>query len=69
MEVTSTSNVVMNEETFGPLFVLFKVSNSDEALKIANSSSYGLGGVVISKDTEKAEEIAKELECGMAFIN
>ena len=59
----------MNEETFGPLFVLYKFESNSEAVRISNDSNYGLGGVVISSDTLEAEKIARELECGMAFVN
>lgn len=45
------------------------VENASEALEIANSSEYGLGSVIISKDTIQAEKMARDLDCGLAFIN
>lgn len=39
-----------NEEFFGPVFVLYKVGNQEEAIALANESEYGLGGSVVCKD-------------------
>ncbi|KAL4484455.1 hypothetical protein ABPG74_019632 [Tetrahymena malaccensis] len=69
MEVKNLNSVIMREETFGPLFALYKIKDAEEALQIANSSEYGLGSVIIAKDTYGAEKIAREIECGMAMIN
>jgi len=62
-------NILFQEEIFGPVFPLIKFKNEEEALKIANDSSYGLAGSIISKDTERARKFAKELEVGAVFIN
>lgn len=59
MIVSDLKNIVMKEETFGPLFVLYKVTSGEEAIDIANDSLYGLGGVVISQDTLRAEKFAR----------
>lgn len=63
------SNILNKEECFGPVFPLLKVKSAEEALEIANDSVYGLGGNIITKDVKKAEEMAKQLQVGMAFIN
>ncbi|KAL4463061.1 hypothetical protein ABPG74_007062 [Tetrahymena malaccensis] len=69
MEVTDLNSIIMREETFGPLFALYKVEDVEEAISIANSTEYGLGSVVISKDTKQAEKISKRIECGISMIN
>ena len=56
-------------ETFGPVFCVSKISSAQEAIKIANSSEYGLGGSVWTKDIEKAKQIATQIETGAVFIN
>ncbi len=57
------------EELFGPVAVVYKVSDDDEALALANDTAYGLGGAVFSKDPERATRIAQRLEVGMSNVN
>lgn len=57
------------EEIFGPVVQIQVVKNEDEAIRLANDSVYGLGATVWSKDTKKAEEIARSLETGTVWIN
>ena len=58
-----------SEELFGPVAVVYKVGSDDEALELANDTTYGLGGAVFSKDPARAEKIAQRLEVGMANVN
>ncbi|OOG77471.1 NAD-dependent succinate-semialdehyde dehydrogenase [Algoriphagus sp. A40] len=58
-----------SEELFGPVAILFKVKNTAEAIKIANSTEFGLGASLWTKDAEKAEILAVEIESGAVFIN
>ncbi|MEH0108232.1 NAD-dependent succinate-semialdehyde dehydrogenase [Tersicoccus sp. MR15.9] len=57
------------EELFGPVAVVYRVENDDEALALANDTPYGLGGAVFSTDPERARKVAEELESGMANVN
>jgi succinate-semialdehyde dehydrogenase / glutarate-semialdehyde dehydrogenase len=57
------------EELFGPAAVVYKVSSADEAVELANSSSYGLGGTVFSSDEALALDVADRLDVGMVWIN
>jgi succinate-semialdehyde dehydrogenase / glutarate-semialdehyde dehydrogenase len=57
------------EELFGPVAVVYKVSNDDEAVKLANVVDYGLGGAVWSTDEARATAVAEQLEVGMANVN
>ena len=57
------------EELFGPVAVVYKVGSDDEALELANDTTYGLGGSVFSKDAARAEKVAQRLEVGMANVN
>jgi acyl-CoA reductase-like NAD-dependent aldehyde dehydrogenase len=59
----------MTEETFGPTLPIMKVSDADEAVRLANDSPYGLGASVFSRDTERGEAIARRLEAGAANVN
>ncbi len=58
-----------SEEVFGPVAVIFRVRNREEAIAIANDSQFGLGASVWTTDTREQEFFARELESGMVFIN
>ncbi|MGN6355339.1 MAG: NAD-dependent succinate-semialdehyde dehydrogenase [Parafilimonas sp.] len=58
-----------DEETFGPLFSIISVRDEEEAIALANSSRYGLGGNIWTKDLEKAVMLSKKLNSGSVFIN
>jgi acyl-CoA reductase-like NAD-dependent aldehyde dehydrogenase len=59
----------MTEETFGPTLPIMKVRDTDEAVRLANDSIYGLGASVFSKDTERGEAVARRLQTGAANVN
>jgi len=59
-----------DEELFGPVAAIIKVKDVDEAVKVANDSSFGLGAAVFTDDLAKGEQIAKyRLEAGCCFVN
>ncbi len=60
---------VVDEETFGPISVIIRVKNTEEAIKIANDTMYGLGASIWTKDIKKGEEIARKIEAGAVFVN
>ncbi|SMO91170.1 NAD-dependent succinate-semialdehyde dehydrogenase [Fodinibius sediminis] len=58
------------EELFGPVAAVIRAGDEQEAIRIANDTSYGLGAAVFSKDVNRAEKIAaRELEAGCCFVN
>ena len=57
------------EETFGPVASITRVKDEAEAIELANSSSFGLGGSVWTQDVAKGEDIAAQLDTGGVFIN
>ncbi|OBB72210.1 aldehyde dehydrogenase family protein [Mycobacterium sp. 852014-52144_SCH5372336] len=63
------SMLCMTEETFGPTLPIMKVASVDEAIRLANDSPYGLSAAVFSKDIERANDVAVELDCGAVNIN
>lgn len=58
-----------SEELFGPVAIVIRVKDEAEAIAIANSSEFGLGGSVWTQDRARGERVARELECGCAFVN
>lgn len=67
-DVNSTMKVYA-EETFGPVCIVIPVDSTEEAIEIANSTSYGLSSAVITKDMSSAFKVAMELESGAVHIN
>jgi len=59
----------MTEETFGPTMPIIKVKDADEAIRLANDSPYGLAGSVFSKDIERGERVARQIESGAVCVN
>ncbi|MGB9012428.1 MAG: NAD-dependent succinate-semialdehyde dehydrogenase [Aeromicrobium sp.] len=57
------------EELFGPVAVVYRVTSDEEALALANDTTFGLGGSVFSEDLEKAKTLAQRLEAGMSNVN
>lgn len=59
-----------DEELFGPVASVIKVSSEAEAIRVANDSDFGLGSAIFSRDTARAEQLAiHEMEAGACFIN
>ncbi|MCV7421160.1 aldehyde dehydrogenase family protein [Mycobacterium yunnanensis] len=63
------SMACMTEETFGPTLPIMKVKSVAEAVRLANDSPYGLSAAVFSRDVERANDVALELDCGAVNIN
>ncbi|MDN5758158.1 MAG: NAD-dependent succinate-semialdehyde dehydrogenase [Tomitella sp.] len=58
-----------SEELFGPVAVVHRVADVDEAVRMANDSPYGLGATLISSDVDAAREVARRIDSGMVWIN
>lgn len=58
------------DELFGPAAAIIRAKDDMDALRIANSSRYGLGGGIFSRDVERARKLAADyFDTGMVFIN
>ncbi|HEY7224955.1 MAG TPA: aldehyde dehydrogenase family protein [Micromonosporaceae bacterium] len=60
-------SAAVREETFGPTLTVTKVENADEAVRLANASSYGLGGAVFGR--ARAMALARAMRSGMVSVN
>jgi 4-guanidinobutyraldehyde dehydrogenase/NAD-dependent aldehyde dehydrogenase len=60
---------IAQEEIFGPVLTVIGVDNPEEAVKVANDTSYGLAAAVWSRDITRAHRIARALRAGNVYIN
>jgi acyl-CoA reductase-like NAD-dependent aldehyde dehydrogenase len=68
-EVTPSMDIARDMEVFGPVWPIIGFDTVDEAIEIANNTSYGLGGGVITRDMGDAFRIATALRTGHVAIN
>jgi betaine-aldehyde dehydrogenase len=59
----------IRDETFGPTLPVMAVRDAEHAVELANDSAYGLSASVWSRDTTRAEAVARRIECGAVNVN
>jgi acyl-CoA reductase-like NAD-dependent aldehyde dehydrogenase len=69
VDVSPEMDVAKDMEIFGPVVPVIGFDTTEEAIRIANSSIFGLSGCVFSRDINAAMKVASKLECGGAVIN
>ncbi|HXD53911.1 MAG TPA: NAD-dependent succinate-semialdehyde dehydrogenase [Solirubrobacteraceae bacterium] len=57
------------EEFFGPVAQVYKVSSEEEAVALANDTQFGLGSYLMTTDPAQAERVADQIEAGMVYVN
>ena len=57
------------EELFGPVASILRVEDEAEAVRVANDTTFGLGGSVWTGDAGRGERVARQLQVGAAFVN
>jgi succinate-semialdehyde dehydrogenase/glutarate-semialdehyde dehydrogenase len=62
-------NVAAREELFGPVAVVMKAKDADEAVAIANDSRFGLGASLWTRDAAEIERLVPRIEAGAVFVN
>jgi acyl-CoA reductase-like NAD-dependent aldehyde dehydrogenase len=60
---------IYSEESFGPVVTVVRVSGTDEAVRVANDTEYGLSAAVFGKDLARAMDVAKRIESGICHVN
>ena len=65
----TVENPIFDQEMFGPVAVIYPYKTEEEAIEIANNSSYGLGNTVFGTNIAHAREVASKIEAGMSWIN
>ena len=70
LEDVAPGQPAYDDELFGPVAALIRAKDDADAMRIANDSRYGLGGGIVSQDTDAAVKLAaEEFDTGMVFIN
>jgi succinate-semialdehyde dehydrogenase/glutarate-semialdehyde dehydrogenase len=64
-----TDSPVYCEEVFGPVAMLFRVTDIDEAIQVANATPFGLGAAAWTNNKDEEAQFIEDLEAGCVFIN
>lgn len=65
----TTEHTAARQELFGPVAMVFRAADEEDALRIANDTPYGLGSYVFTTDPAQAARVADGIEAGMVFVN
>lgn len=63
------SATIAREEVFGPVLTVLRYDDVDDAIALANDSSYGLGGTVWTSDPDRGVDVARRVETGSFGVN
>jgi len=69
LEGVTSDMRIYSEEIFGPVFNVIQFKDEQEAVRIANSTEYGLAAAIYSKDTSRAYSLATQIHAGMVHVN
>jgi succinate-semialdehyde dehydrogenase/glutarate-semialdehyde dehydrogenase len=58
-----------DEEIFGPVAAIIGARDEEDAVRLANDTVFGLGAAVFTKDTQRGEQVARQLQAGSTFVN
>jgi succinate-semialdehyde dehydrogenase/glutarate-semialdehyde dehydrogenase len=67
-ELTDSMRIVL-EETFGPVASLYRVADREEAIRIANQTTFGLSSAIWTQDADEESYFVTELDAGAVFVN
>ena len=60
---------IYDEETFGPITVVVRAANTDDAVRIANDTAYGLSAAVFGRNVTRALQVARRIDSGSVHVN
>jgi alpha-ketoglutaric semialdehyde dehydrogenase len=61
--------IIAQEEIFGPVALLMKVRSFEEAIRVLNSTTYGLSGSIYTRDINRIMQAIRDMETGITYIN
>src|SRR6185312_5307576 len=60
---------IAQDEMFGPVVSIIKVTGEEEALRLANDTEYGLSSAVFTRNVERGVRVALRVQAGMTHVN
>ncbi len=69
IEPTSNDSEVVQQEIFGPVLTLQTFDDESDAIRLANSTAYGLSAIVFTGSRERAERVGRALRAGLVWVN
>jgi acyl-CoA reductase-like NAD-dependent aldehyde dehydrogenase len=57
------------DESFGPVVAMIRAKDEEDAIRLANDSSYGLSAAVFTRDTARGLRVARQIKSGICHIN
>lgn len=60
---------IFDDETFGPITTIVRAANADDAVRLANTTEYGLSAGIFGRDTHRALNVALRIDCGSVHVN
>ena len=60
---------IFDDETFGPITTVVRAKNTEDAVRLANETEYGLSAGVFGRDTHRALQVAMRIDCGSVHVN
>jgi acyl-CoA reductase-like NAD-dependent aldehyde dehydrogenase len=69
MAATDRTSPLLAEETFGPLAAVTAVDSTDDAIRVANDTQYGLSSAIWTADLDRAQVLAGRIHAGSVFVN
>ncbi len=69
IDFVDANNITFQEETFGPLAIIVRAKDENDAIAIANNHRYGLASAIWTEDRDKAYQLARKIDAGNVFVN
>ena len=69
LDYVTPDMAVFEEETFGPVAAVIRVSDVDSAIRLANATEFGLGAALWTSDMDRAASLVRRIEAGAVFVN
>jgi succinate-semialdehyde dehydrogenase/glutarate-semialdehyde dehydrogenase len=69
LDHVTTEHAAFSEETFGPVAAVIRVADVDQAIALANATEFGLGAAIWTRDLDRADQLARDVDAGAVFVN